>query len=76
MFTMPRALPRQVTGPVVAVLAAIGVTPNMLTAAQLIGGIAAAHVIGSGHSSGAASPSSWPPRSMPSTAPWPERPAR
>src|SRR4051794_18725935 len=49
MFTMPRALPRQVTGPVVAVFAAVGITPNMLTGAQLLGGIAAAAVIGSGH---------------------------
>jgi CDP-diacylglycerol--glycerol-3-phosphate 3-phosphatidyltransferase len=48
MFTMPRALPRQVTMPVVAVLARLGVTPNMLTVAQLLGGIVAAVVIGSG----------------------------
>jgi CDP-diacylglycerol--glycerol-3-phosphate 3-phosphatidyltransferase len=48
MFTMPRALPRQVTGPVVAVLARLGVTPNMLTFGQLFGGIGAAYLIGSG----------------------------
>ena len=36
---MPRALPSQITGPVVSVLARVGVTPNMLTVAQLIGGI-------------------------------------
>jgi phosphatidylglycerophosphate synthase len=45
---MPRALPRQVTGPVVAVLARIGVTPNMLTVAQLIGGIIAGLIIANG----------------------------
>lgn len=48
MFTMPRALPRQVTGPVVSVLARAGVTPNMLTVAQLIGGIIAGLVIANG----------------------------
>ena len=48
MFTVPRALPSQVTMPVVAVLARIGVTPNMLTVAQLAGGIGAAVLIGSG----------------------------
>lgn len=48
MFTMPRALPRQVTAPVVSVLIKLHVTPNMLTVAQLIGGIIAAYVIGSG----------------------------
>lgn len=48
MFLMPRALPRQITGPVVTVLAAIGVTPNMLTVAQLIGGIIAGIVIATG----------------------------
>jgi phosphatidylglycerophosphate synthase len=45
---MPRSLPRQVTGPVVAVLARIGVTPNMLTVAQLLGGIGAALLIANG----------------------------
>jgi CDP-diacylglycerol--glycerol-3-phosphate 3-phosphatidyltransferase len=45
---MPRSLPRQVTGPVVAVLARIGVTPNMLTVAQLLGGIGAAVLIADG----------------------------
>lgn len=45
---MPRALPRQVTGPVVAVLARIGVTPNMLTAGQLAGGLVAAYLIARG----------------------------
>jgi CDP-diacylglycerol--glycerol-3-phosphate 3-phosphatidyltransferase len=45
---MPRALPAQVTGPVVAVLARLGVTPNMLTVAQLIGGIGAAVLIAGG----------------------------
>jgi phosphatidylglycerophosphate synthase len=45
---MPRSLPRQVTGPVVAVLARIGVTPNMLTVAQLLGGIGAAVLIANG----------------------------
>lgn len=48
MFTMPRALPRQVTSPVVAVLARLGVTPNQLTVAQLLGGLGAAYLIGSG----------------------------
>lgn len=48
MFTMPRALPRQITTPVVSVLARIGVTPNMLTVAQLLGGIVAGYLIGSG----------------------------
>lgn len=42
---MPRALPRQITYPVVGVLAKLGVTPNMLTVAQLIGGIIAGYVI-------------------------------
>jgi CDP-diacylglycerol--glycerol-3-phosphate 3-phosphatidyltransferase len=46
---MPRALPRQVTGPVVSVLARIGVTPNMLTVAQLIGGVIAAVIIANGN---------------------------
>jgi archaetidylinositol phosphate synthase len=45
---MPRALPTQVTRPVVAVLARLGVTPNMLTVAQLIGGIVAGVVIATG----------------------------
>ncbi|HWC29913.1 MAG TPA: CDP-alcohol phosphatidyltransferase family protein [Dehalococcoidia bacterium] len=45
---MPRSLPRQVTGPVVAVLARIGVTPNMLTVAQLLGGFGAAILIAEG----------------------------
>jgi CDP-diacylglycerol--glycerol-3-phosphate 3-phosphatidyltransferase len=45
---MPRALPRQVTGPVVAVLARLGVTPNMLTVAQLIGGVVAGAIIATG----------------------------
>jgi CDP-diacylglycerol--glycerol-3-phosphate 3-phosphatidyltransferase len=49
MFTMPRALPRQVTSPIVTVLAALGVTPNMLTVAQLIGGIAAGGLLAGGH---------------------------
>jgi CDP-diacylglycerol--glycerol-3-phosphate 3-phosphatidyltransferase len=48
MFTIPRALPSQVTGPVVAVLARLGVTPNMLTVAQLLGGFGAAVLIASG----------------------------
>ena len=48
MFTMPRALPRQITYPVVAVLARIGITPNMLTVAQLLGGVLAAYIIASG----------------------------
>ncbi len=45
---MPRALPRQITGPVVSVLASLGVTPNMLTVAQLIGGIIAGVIIANG----------------------------
>jgi CDP-diacylglycerol--glycerol-3-phosphate 3-phosphatidyltransferase len=45
---MPRSLPRQITGPVVAVLARIGVTPNMLTVAQLVGGVIAAVIIANG----------------------------
>jgi CDP-diacylglycerol--glycerol-3-phosphate 3-phosphatidyltransferase len=48
-FTMPRSLPRQVTNPIVAVLSKLGVTPNMLTVAQLAGGILAGCVIGAGH---------------------------
>jgi CDP-diacylglycerol--glycerol-3-phosphate 3-phosphatidyltransferase len=48
-FTMPRALPRQVTSPIVSVLAWAGVTPNMLTVAQLVGGIVAGLVIATGH---------------------------
>jgi len=48
VILMPRALPRQITGPVVAVLARIGVTPNMLTVAQLIGGVIAGVIIASG----------------------------
>ena len=47
-FTIPRSLPRQVTGPVVSVLARLGVTPNMLTVAQLLGGIGAAILIAAG----------------------------
>jgi CDP-diacylglycerol--glycerol-3-phosphate 3-phosphatidyltransferase len=47
-LTMPRALPRQITHPVVAVLARMGVTPNMLTVAQLIGGFGAAYIIAVG----------------------------
>src|SRR5262245_8595599 len=45
---MPRSLPRQVTGPVVSVLARLGVTPNMLTVAQLLGGFGAAILIAEG----------------------------
>jgi phosphatidylglycerophosphate synthase len=45
---MPRALPTQVTSPVVSVLARLGVTPNQLTVAQLAGGIIAAYVIATG----------------------------
>jgi CDP-diacylglycerol--glycerol-3-phosphate 3-phosphatidyltransferase len=48
MFSMPRALPVQLTGPVVAVLARFGVTPNMLTIGQLVGGIGAAALIAGG----------------------------
>lgn len=48
MLTMPRALPRQLTSPVVAVLARLGVTPNMLTVGQMAGGIAAAALIAGG----------------------------
>jgi CDP-diacylglycerol---glycerol-3-phosphate 3-phosphatidyltransferase len=47
-LSMPRALPRQITHPVVAVLAKLGVTPNMLTIGQLLGGIGAAYVIAIG----------------------------
>ncbi len=49
MFTMPRALPRQVTSPVVTVLARLGVTPNMLTFAQLLGGIGAGALVAGGY---------------------------
>jgi CDP-diacylglycerol--glycerol-3-phosphate 3-phosphatidyltransferase len=45
---MPRALPRQITYPVVGVLAKIGVTPNMLTVAQLVGGLIAGYIIATG----------------------------
>src|SRR5688500_15670064 len=48
MFTMPRALPTQITHPVLGVLAKLGVTPNMLTVAQLIGGLIAAYIIATG----------------------------
>lgn len=48
MFTMPRALPRQLTSPVVAVLARLRVTPNMLTVAQLAGGVGAAALVAGG----------------------------
>ena len=48
MLLMPRALPRQITGPVVAVLARIGVTPIMLPVAQLIGGVIAGVIIANG----------------------------
>ena len=48
MFTLPRALPSQVTAPVVAVLARLGVSPNQLTVAQLLGGFVAAGLIGAG----------------------------
>jgi CDP-diacylglycerol--glycerol-3-phosphate 3-phosphatidyltransferase len=48
LFTMPRALPRQITHPIVAVLARLGVTPNMLTFAQLIGGVIAGVIIARG----------------------------
>jgi CDP-diacylglycerol--glycerol-3-phosphate 3-phosphatidyltransferase len=47
-IVLPRALPRQVTDPVVAVLARAGVTPNMLTVAQLAGGLIAGYVISQG----------------------------
>src|SRR5215213_9767059 len=47
-LTMPRALPRQITHPVVAVLAKLGVTPNMLTVAQLLGGLIAGYIIAAG----------------------------
>jgi CDP-diacylglycerol--glycerol-3-phosphate 3-phosphatidyltransferase len=45
---MPRALPRQVTMPVVSVLIRLGVTPNQLTVAQLVGGVIAAAIIAQG----------------------------
>jgi CDP-diacylglycerol--glycerol-3-phosphate 3-phosphatidyltransferase len=45
---MPRALPRQLTLPVVGVLHRLGVTPNMLTVAQLVGGIVAGVIIANG----------------------------
>lgn len=48
MFTLPRALPTQVTSPVVAVLARLGITPNQLTVGQLLGGIIAGVVIATG----------------------------
>ncbi len=48
MFSIPRALPTQVTSPVVAVLSRLGVTPNQLTLTQLAGGLAAAGLIGAG----------------------------
>ena len=48
MILMPRALPRQITGPVVSVLAKVGVTPNMLTVAQLFGGVIAGVIIANG----------------------------
>jgi CDP-diacylglycerol--glycerol-3-phosphate 3-phosphatidyltransferase len=45
---MPRALPSQITLPVVGLLARLGVTPNMLTVSQLIGGLIAAYIIATG----------------------------
>ncbi len=48
MFSLPRALPTQVTSPVVAVLARLGVTPNQLTLTQFGGGFIAAGLIGAG----------------------------
>ena len=48
MFSLPRALPTQVTSPVVAVLARLGVTPYQLTLTQLGGGFIAAGLIGAG----------------------------
>ena len=48
MFSMPKSAPAQLTGPVVAVLARIGVTPNMLTVGQLAGGVGAAALIAGG----------------------------
>jgi phosphatidylglycerophosphate synthase len=45
---MPRALPRQITYPIVGVLAKLGVTPNMLTVAQLLGGLLAGYIIATG----------------------------
>lgn len=48
MFIMPRALPRQVTMPVVSLLVRLHVTPNQLTVAQLLGGIVAAGLIAEG----------------------------
>jgi CDP-diacylglycerol--glycerol-3-phosphate 3-phosphatidyltransferase len=48
MILMPRALPRQITGPVVSVLAGAGVTPNMLTVGQVVGGVVAAWLLAMG----------------------------
>ena len=48
MFLLPRALPTQVTGPIVSILARLGITPNQLTLTQLAGGIFAGGLIGAG----------------------------
>lgn len=47
-LVLPTRLPSQITGPIVAVLARVGVTPNMLTVAQLVGGLIAAYAIARG----------------------------
>src|SRR3972149_9140495 len=39
---LPRSAPRWLTGPVVDILARLGVTPNMLTAVGVLGNIGAA----------------------------------
>lgn len=48
MFTIPKALPRQITHPIVGVLARLGVSPAMLTVAQLVGGLIAGVIIARG----------------------------
>lgn len=47
-WLLPRSAPRWLTDPIVDVLARIGVTPNMLTAAGVAGNVVAAVLAGSG----------------------------
>ncbi len=46
---LPRSAPKWVTEPVIRPLAAIGVTPNMLTVLGLLGNIGAAALVAEGH---------------------------
>ena len=46
---LPRSAPKWVTEPVIRPLAAIGVTPNMLTVLGLLGNVGAAALVAEGH---------------------------